>query len=136
MSFCSNLFVNFKHFIHLLSCFSTITGTRIGTVIGLPLAGVLCASDLWGGWPSVFYIYGMYIYSPVCIWNWLIMVIDRMESTLVFNHKSDNGIGQLQNRRQFCSSQVWLQTGLDDTKSCYQLIITMKKFEKENKHSW
>ena len=136
MSFCSNLFVNFKHFIHLLSCFSTITGTRIGTVIGLPLAGVLCASDLWGGWPSVFYIYGMYIYSPVCIWNWLIMVIDRMESTLVFNHKSDNGIGQLQNRRQFCSSQVWLQTGLDDTKSCYQLIITMTKFEKENKHSW
>ena len=136
MSFCSNLFVNFKHFIHLLSCFSTITGTRIGTVIGLPLAGVLCASDLWGGWPSVFYIYGMYIYSPVCIWNWLIMVIDQMESTLVFNHRSDNGIGQLQNRRQFCSSQVWLQTGLDDTKSCYQLIITMKKFEKENKHSW
>ena len=70
LSFCSNLFVNFKHFIYLLSCFSTITGTRIGTVIGLPLAGVLCASDLWGGWPSVFYIYGMYIYTPVCIWNW------------------------------------------------------------------
>ena len=67
VSFCSNLFVNFKHFIHLLSCFSTLTGTRIGTVIGLPLAGVLCASDLWGGWPSVFYIYGMYIYTPVCI---------------------------------------------------------------------
>ena len=105
MSFCSNLFVNFKHFIHLLSCFSTITGTRIGTVIGLPLAGVLCASDLWGGWPSVFYIYGMYIYTPVCIWNWLIMVIDRMESTnwsLIIG--VINKIGQLQNRRQICSS--------------------------------
>ena len=24
----------------------------------MPLAGVLCASDLWGGWPSVFYIFG------------------------------------------------------------------------------
>ena len=56
--------------IYLLSCFSTITGLSIGTVIGLPLAGVLCSSDLWGGWPSVFYIFGMYIYTPLCIWNW------------------------------------------------------------------
>ena len=26
----------------------------------MPLAGVLCASDIWGGWPSVFYVFGKY----------------------------------------------------------------------------
>ena len=36
---------------------------------------------------------------------------------------------------QFClQSQVWLQTELDDTKSCYQLIKTITKFEKETRH--
>ena len=30
-----------------------------------------------------------------------------------------------------CQSQVWLQTELDDTKSCYQLIITITIFEEK-----
>ena len=29
------------------------------------------------------------------------------------------------------SSKVWLQTELDDMMSCYQLIKTMKKFQKQ-----
>ena len=36
---------------------------------------------------------------------------------------------------QFClQSQVWLQTELDDTKSCYQLIKTITEFEQETRH--
>ena len=34
-----------------------------------------------------------------------------------------------------CQSRVWLQTELDDTKSCYQLIITITIFGKK-KHWW
>ncbi|XP_073252217.1 sialin-like [Porites lutea] len=33
-------------------------GKELGTILGMPLAGVLCASDIWGGWPSVFYVFG------------------------------------------------------------------------------
>ena len=36
-----------------------------------------------------------------------------------------NKIGQFQNGSPICQSQVWLQTELDDEKSCYQLIITI-----------
>ena len=49
-------------FLHVFFFFAII-GLQIGTVIGMPLAGVLCASDLWGGWPSVFYIFGKYAYK-------------------------------------------------------------------------
>ena len=34
------------------------TGTQIGNVITLPLAGVLCEHGFDGGWPSIFYILG------------------------------------------------------------------------------
>ena len=33
-----------------------------------------------------------------------------------------------------CLSRVWLQTELDDTRYCYQLIKTKKKFEEKNRH--
>ena len=42
-----------------------------------------------------------------------------------------NKLGLLQNRRLICLSWVWLQTELDNTNSCYQLIKTMTKFETE-----
>ena len=41
-----------------MSFVCSLKGLQIGTVLGLPIAGVLSASDLWGGWPSVFYIFG------------------------------------------------------------------------------
>ena len=39
----------------------------------------------------------------------------------------------LRNRSSISWSQLWLQTELDSTKSCYQLIKTMTKFEKETR---
>ncbi|KAG0429863.1 hypothetical protein HPB47_023236 [Ixodes persulcatus] len=33
-------------------------GTSMGTVVTLPLTALLCSSQLFGGWPSVFYFFG------------------------------------------------------------------------------
>ena len=41
-------------------CLSYLKGKELGIILGMPLAGVLCASDIWGGWPSVFYVFGKY----------------------------------------------------------------------------
>ena len=39
-------------------------------------------------------------------------------------------IGQPRSGSAICQSRVWLQTGLDDMKSCYQLIVTITISEK------
>ena len=54
-----------------------------------------------------------------------------MESNLVCNHTSisSNKIGRQRSRSPICQSLVWLQTELDDTNSCYQLIITITSSE-------
>ena len=44
----------------LFFCLSYHKGKELGTILGMPLAGVLCASDIWGGWPSVFDAFGKY----------------------------------------------------------------------------
>jgi len=37
----------------------TYAGSQFGTVIAQPISGVLCGSSLMGGWPSVFYVFGI-----------------------------------------------------------------------------
>ncbi|XP_020610537.1 sialin-like isoform X1 [Orbicella faveolata] len=49
-------------------CTLSYSGSRIGTVIGLPIAGLLSASGLWGGWPSVFYTFGAVGVAWSIIW--------------------------------------------------------------------
>ncbi|GIX89354.1 hypothetical protein CEXT_804531 [Caerostris extrusa] len=48
------------------SMLSTIvySGAQIGTVISLPISGLLCDSNFLGGWPSVFYVFG----TLGCLW--------------------------------------------------------------------
>ncbi|GFY58940.1 hypothetical protein TNIN_343931 [Trichonephila inaurata madagascariensis] len=41
-----------------------ISGINIGTVVGMPLAAKLSNSDVFGGWPSAFYVIGII----GCIW--------------------------------------------------------------------
>ncbi|XP_029655219.1 sialin [Octopus sinensis] len=37
----------------------TYSGAHMGTVLSLPISGVLANSDLFGGWPSIFYVPGI-----------------------------------------------------------------------------
>lgn len=53
------------------------TGSQVGTVLTLPLAGFLCSSDFLGGWPSVFYVIG----AAGIVWSivWWSLVYDSPE---------------------------------------------------------
>jgi len=48
-----------------------LSGTQVGTVIGMLLSGVLCDHGFTGGWPSVFYVFG----AAGCAWSfaWLVL---------------------------------------------------------------
>lgn len=52
-------------------------GLSLGTVLAMPISGLLCASNLWGGWPAVFYIFG----AIGILWAimWLMLTHDRPE---------------------------------------------------------
>lgn len=52
----------------------TYAGAQLGTVVSMPISGILCDSDFLGGWPSVFYIFGVL----GCLWFvvWMLMVHD------------------------------------------------------------
>ena len=50
------------------------SGTSVGIVAGLLLSGVLCDYGFAGGWPSVFYVFGM----VGCVWSlaWFLLCYD------------------------------------------------------------
>ncbi|BFZ21120.1 hypothetical protein BsWGS_24159 [Bradybaena similaris] len=52
----------------------TYAGSPLGTVFSLPISGILCDSDIAGGWPSVFYVFG----TIGCVWfvAWMLIVHD------------------------------------------------------------
>lgn len=54
------------------------SGTHIGTVITMPVAALLCDTSLLGGWPSVFYLFGLFglIWSTI----WFIIIHENPES--------------------------------------------------------
>ncbi len=35
-----------------------VAGAYLGTVFSLPISGYLCQTNIMGGWPSVFYLFG------------------------------------------------------------------------------
>ncbi|XP_033646519.1 sialin-like [Asterias rubens] len=51
------------------------SGMHIGTVISLPVSGLLSDSDFLGGWPSVFYVFG--ISGLIWFVIWMLCVHDR-----------------------------------------------------------
>jgi len=50
------------------------TGAALGLVVGMLLSGVLCDHGFAGGWPSVFYVFGM----VGCVWSaaWFLLCYD------------------------------------------------------------
>lgn len=55
----------------------TYAGSHFGTVLALPISGVLCHSDFLGGWPSVFYVFG--VCGVVWFILWIALVHDKPE---------------------------------------------------------
>ncbi|XP_064087301.1 putative inorganic phosphate cotransporter [Macrobrachium nipponense] len=53
------------------------TGDRFGTVISMALGGVMSGSDFLGGWPSVFYVFGI----VGLLWSlaWFVLIRDQPE---------------------------------------------------------
>ncbi|XP_076083719.1 sialin-like isoform X3 [Mytilus galloprovincialis] len=49
-------------------------GAQLGTVIAMPICGILADSNFLGGWPSVFYVFGVL----GCVWfvAWMLLVHD------------------------------------------------------------
>jgi len=40
-------------------CTTSYSGAYLGTIIGIPVSSALCSSSFLGGWPSVFYLFGV-----------------------------------------------------------------------------
>ncbi|XP_042882848.1 putative inorganic phosphate cotransporter [Penaeus japonicus] len=53
-------------------------GMQFGTIVGLALSGWLCNSRFLGGWPSVFYVFGV----AGLLWGgpWFLLICDRPEA--------------------------------------------------------
>ncbi|XP_042865549.1 putative inorganic phosphate cotransporter [Penaeus japonicus] len=53
-------------------------GAQFGTVVSLPISGLLCQSNFLGGWPSVFYVFG----ASGVVWFilWMVLVYKTPES--------------------------------------------------------
>ncbi|XP_068248075.1 putative inorganic phosphate cotransporter [Palaemon carinicauda] len=53
-------------------------GSQFGTVVSLPICGLLCQSDFLGGWPSVFYVFG--VLGLVWFIFWMLLISNTPES--------------------------------------------------------
>nr|XP_042909060.1 sialin isoform X2 [Parasteatoda tepidariorum] len=47
-------------------------GINVGTVSAMPVSGILCNSDIFGGWPSAFYIVGIFGCIWFLLWSFLV----------------------------------------------------------------
>ena len=58
-------------------------GTPLGVVVGMLLSGVLCDHGFAGGWPSVFYVFGM----VGCVWSaaWFLLCYDSPATHLLIS---------------------------------------------------
>lgn len=50
----------------------TYAGAQLGTVFSMPISGILCDSDFLGGWPAVFYLFGVLGCFWFVMWMWIV----------------------------------------------------------------
>ncbi|KAF8787087.1 putative inorganic phosphate cotransporter like protein [Argiope bruennichi] len=79
-------------------------GIPIGSIIGSPISGYLSSTDLFGGWPSTFYLFG----SIGCVWFllWCLLAYETPEihpsiSKAELLHIQQNKSEKLQTRNVF-----------------------------------
>ncbi|XP_074656227.1 sialin-like isoform X5 [Tubulanus polymorphus] len=79
----------------------TYSGAHMGTVVSMPLSGLLCQYGFDGGWPSVFYIFG----SVSCVWClvWFILIHDTPAShptiTAEEKHYIESTLGHIDGKK-------------------------------------
>ena len=63
------------------------SGASSGTVVSLPICGILCSSTFLGGWPSAFYVFG--VVGVVWFMLWMLLVSDspHTHSTISYAEK-------------------------------------------------
>ncbi len=57
-------------------------GSQIGNVVALPLGGYLCSNGFDGGWPSIFYIFGIVGALWVVVW-WIVSSNEPSENRFI-----------------------------------------------------
>ncbi|XP_054722553.1 sialin-like [Uloborus diversus] len=92
------------------------SGAQIGTVVAMPLSGILCDSQFLGGWPSVFYVFGFLGCLWFVLWAFLIYetpekhpYISKTELLLIQSGRTED-ISKGKNipwRAILCSVPVW-----------------------------
>lgn len=55
----------FWHFVNSRNFCCCFIGAQFGTIISMPLSGLLATYGFDGGWPSIFYVFGI----VGCIWS-------------------------------------------------------------------
>ncbi|XP_064482404.1 sialin-like isoform X2 [Ornithodoros turicata] len=122
-----------------------VVGTSLGTVITLPLTGQLCSNPIFGGWPTVFYLFG----SLGCLWSlaWALFVyecpelhprISKKELHYIQRHRDNSHVASAQVpwRLLLSSRAVW---SLGVTMFCanwgfYLLLIDLPNYLKSVLH--
>ncbi|XP_046544390.1 LOW QUALITY PROTEIN: sialin-like [Haliotis rubra] len=90
------------------------SGSWLGTVVSMPISGVLCVSNILGGWPSVFYIFG----AVSCVWvlAWFCLIhetpADHPRISKSEKEYIENSIGKRERlptpwKKIFSSSALW-----------------------------
>lgn len=62
-------------------------GSQFGTVVSLPISGLLCQSSFLGGWPSVFYVFGVCGLIWFILWMFLVSNTPECHPTISMNEK-------------------------------------------------
>jgi len=85
---------------HIKNLFFYFTGAQFGTVISMPLSGVLSEYGFAGGWPSIFYVFGAIgtLWSVAFLW----LVHEDPESHPTIPH----------DERKYIISSVWGAAGV------------------------
>ena len=88
------------------------TGAQIGTVVTMPLAGVLSDGTFWGGWRAIFYLLGI----AGCVWFalWAVFVFESPERHPFISSKELNFIKKSQGIEAVKEVGLKLQISLND----------------------
>nr|CAD7598036.1 unnamed protein product [Timema genevievae] len=91
-------------------------GAQFGTVISMPLSGLLSEYGFSGGWPSIFYVFG----TVGAIWS-LLFLVTVYESPDEHPHIADD-------ERKYITSSVWGSAGVSSPPVPWRAILRSMPF--------